>query len=421
MAKGQTKKASKKSGKGKSGKKSTAGSGYDPTPHYKKVPEDYVAVRDVDKATEIRGRPIAIAYDPSAKTGSLTIEDIKGKAHTVAILTATMFDCLMFFLGEYDNLPKFRQSDKAYRDNLIKRALLFKPRVPLLFRCFTADGDLVLYGVMSDKWRPVAAEDHIDIVKDTLKECGVKATCKLTKSDGLHGGFIEVTPKGNDGVIQPEAHFDFGRWDGYNRVRGIAGGQVLACANQLTLEVRGMMGKLEIGSFKQMSEMHVGSDEKFADLVRKVAEAIGAYGTIVKAAQKVSVSEEKMKMIVQYYTDKNVISARTQALVLEAIKDKKIQQVKGTMYGLAMALSYVGTHNTEIKDGVKYALQKLGGEVLVVSQDPKGYWKIIQTHHDNKPKKEKPKADKPAKKPSKKPAKKGKKGKKGKGKSKAKK
>lgn len=397
--KGQGSKSTDKGGKGAS--KKTAGSGYDPTPFYKKMPDGYTAVRKVGKATEIRGRPIALEYDPANRTGSVTIEDIKGKNHVIRIINALMFDSTMFFLGEYNNLPKFRKADKSTRNNILKRALKFKPRVPLLYRT-AEDGDgTYLFGVMSDKWRQVTAEDHIDIVKSTLKDIGIKAEYEMTKSDGLHGGFIHVTPKGDHDLIQPEAHFDFGRWDGYNKVRGIAGGQVLACANQLSIEVRGMMGKLEIGSFAALSDMHTGNDEKFASLVKKVAEAIGAYGTIVTSAQKVKVSEDRMKMIVQYYTDKNIISGRTQALVVEALKDKEIQQVKGTMYGLAMALSYVGTHNEEIKSGVKESLQRLGGEILVVSQDPKGFWNIIQKHHDAKPKKE---AETPEKKTAPKPA-----------------
>lgn len=371
---------------GKSAKKSESpkGQGFDPKPFYKNVPEGYVATQEVGKATEIRGRPIVLDYDPTSKKGSVTIEDIAGNTHVVRIKTALMFDTIMFFHNEYDNLSKFRTEDKAYRNNMIKRALKFMPRVPLLFRIATDEEGTYVFGVMSDKWRHVKAEDHVDIVKDTLKEVGMKADVKMTKSDGLHGGTIVVTPKDNDGTIQPEAHFDFGIWDGYHKVRGVTGGQVLACSNQISIEVRGLMGKLEIGSFANLNELHAGADSKFSDLVKKVAEAIGAYGTIVDAAKKVKVSKDKMAMIVQYYTDKNVISSKTQALVVAALEDDEIQQMKGTLYGLAMVLTYVGTHNDDIKDGVKQSLRKLGGEILVVSQDAKNYWSIIQNHHTKK-------------------------------------
>jgi len=411
MAKNKGQKSTKKGGKG--AKSKTAGSGYDPTPFYKNVPDDYKAVQKVKKAIEVRGRPIELTYDPDAKEGSVVVEDIKGAVHKIAIRTALMFDTIMFFLGEYNNLPKFRQGDKAYRTNMIKRALTYQPRVPLLFRHTKVGSEQVLFGVMSNKWRPVAAEDYIDTVKNVLKELDVKASISHTESDGLHGGQIVVEPKDNDGIIQPIATFDFGRWDGYNRVRGVAGGQVLACSNQLTIDVRGAMGQLEIGAFAALSELHVGEDMKFETLVTKVAEAIGAYGTIVDAAKKVGLKKDKMEMVVQYYTDKNVISARTQAKLLEAMKSEEIQQVPDTMFGLAMGMSYVGTHDTDLKDGVRGALKTLAGEILVVSQDPKGYWKHIKAHHDKRQTKEKVEQ-----KATKKAAKKEAKAKKGKGKSK---
>lgn len=418
LAKKKTeKKSTKKSGKdskSKEPKKTTAGSGYDPTLHYKEVPDGYAAVKKIKKAVEIRGRPIALSFDPETKTGEVTIEDISGKTHKASILKALMFDTIVHFIGERGTgfESKYRSATKGEREAMIKKALAFKPRTPILFRLAKEKDGLSVFGIMSNKWRQVAAEDYIDIVKDVLKKLDVKATYSLQESDGLHGGAIVVTPKGDDGVIQAEATFDFGFWDGYHRVRGVAGGQVLACSNQITIDVRGAMGQLEIGAFAALTELHTGQDLKFESLVTKVAEAIGSYNTIVGAAKNVTASKEKMEMIVQYYVDKGVLSKRTQEKIVECLKSDDIQQVKGTMFGLAMVLSYVGTHVDGFKDGVRGSLKALAGEILVVSQDPKGYWKLIKSHHekrqskekqdakvekkaDKKASKEKPKADKP--------------------------
>jgi len=390
LVKRKKNKTSKKAGESETGK-STKGQGYDPTPFYTDVPDDYKAVQKVKRALEVRGRPIAMDFDPEIRVGLVKIEDISGKTHEAVIPKALMFDTLVHFMGERSTSfeSKFKSAEKGERAKMIQRLLAFKPRTPILFRLAETKEGFDLFGVMSNKWRQIAAEDYVDIVKDILKKLDVKASFSLLESDGLHGGKIVITPKADDGIIQPEAIFDFGLWDGYHRVRGIAGGKVLACSNQITIDVRGAMGQLEIGAFAALTELHVGQDVKFETLVTKVAEAIGAYNTIVDAAKKVSVSKEKMEMIVQYYVDKGVLSSRTQEKVLEALKSDEIQQVKGTMFGLAMTLSYVGTHVSELKEGVRGSLKALGGEILVVSQDPKGYWKIIKTHHDKQQTKEK--------------------------------
>jgi hypothetical protein len=387
-------KGSKKSAKGK--KDAPAGQGYDPTPFYKRVPKDYVAVQTVKKTIEYRGRPIAIDFDTKARKGSVTIEDIAGNVHTAELRTAMMFDALMFFMGEYYNLSKFRKSDKTTQRNMLDRGLTHPPKVPVLFRTAEDDKGVYVVGVMSDKWVHVAAEDYLETAKSVTSKLGLKANFSLKESDGIHGGEIVITPKLDDGVISPRAVFDFGKWDGYHAVRGIAGGKVLACSNQMTIEVRGAMGKLNIGSFAKLTEMHSGTSEKFETLVEKVMTAIGDYANIVTASKKVALKSKQADMILQYYTDKNVISKKTMAEVQIALKDDEIQQVPNTMFGFAMALSYVGTHNGDVKDGVKSTLGKLCGEILVVSQDAKKYWDIIKKHTEGKPV-EAPKEEAPAK------------------------
>ena len=381
--------------------------GYDPSPFYKNVPDDYKAKKTVKKVTEIRGRPIAVTFDPETRTGDVTIEDITGKAHSAMITRARTFDTLVHYMGERGTgfEAKYKGAEKKEQTSLLTKMMTFKPPSPLLFRLAKVeDGDnkgkMYLYAVMSSKWTSeLTAENSLDTVKEIVKKAGLKANIKMTESDGLHGGHIYITEKGNDGTIAASAHFDFGLFDNYHCVRGYAKGEILACSNLLTIEIKGAMKGLDVGVYASLSEMHVGSLEQFNELVGKTAEALGAYSTIIKSAQKVKVTREKMDMIVQYYADKKQISSRTQEKILKALDDKKIQQVSGTMYGLAMALTYVGTHDDELKDGVKRRLQTLGGELLVVSQDPKGYWNIIQKHHDNRPTPApKPKAEKPTKK-----------------------
>lgn len=386
-------------------KKKPASQGDDSKSLYKKMPDEYKAVQKVKKAIEIRGRPIALMFDTETKTGSVTIEDIDGKGHTARIPKALMFDTIVHFMGQRGTgfETKYKEAEKGEQKKMLERLLTYTPRSPILFRLGEDNEGLYVFGVMSDKWRQVAAEDYYDITKGILKKLNLKAVFDLKESDGIHGGIITVEPKDDGGVIQPKAVFNFGKWDGYHRVRGQAGGKVIVCSNLLTIDVRGAMGHLEIGAFAALSERHVGEDVKFETLVEKVAEAIGAYGSIVNAAKKVTIPDDKLEMILQYYSDKNIISARTLKKLQTALKSKDIQQVKGTMYGLSMALSFVGTHDNEIKDGVKKSLQNLAGEILVVSQDQKGYWKLISSHHEKR--KEKTKDEKPAKVEEKKPEK----------------
>ena len=405
VKKKSSKKSTKKGGSGAG--KSTKGQGYDPTPFYKNMPEGYVAVKKVKKVTEIRGRPIGVSFDPNTRTGDVTIEDISGNVHSALITRSRTFDTLVHYMGErgtgFEAKYKGAENDSERKKMLI-RALEFISPSPLLFRIAKVEGGEnkgkpYLFSVMSSKWTSeLTAENSIDTVKSIIKEAGLKANIKMEESNGLHGGHIWIEVKGNEGVIAASAHIDFGLFDNYHCVRGYAGGQILACDNQMTISIKGAMKNLDVGVFASLTEKHMGSTESFNDLVSNTMKALGEYDTIVNAGKKVTVSKEKVEMIVQYYVDKGVISKKTQEQVVEALKSEKIQQVKGTMFGLAMAFSYVGTHVDGLKDGVRGALKSLGGEILVVSQDPKGFWKLIKAHHDKRQSKDKqePKAEKKA-------------------------
>lgn len=361
---------------------------FKPEELYEKFPEDFEPVRQEKKVKEIRGRAVEISYDYEKKNGLIVIEDIEGKRHEVKLIGAKMFNTYMYTKGWFNQMSAFRSGDEKKKVRMVQQALDKKPRKPYLFRVAkTAEDEDYLFGILSDRWRAVRAEDYVDTVEEVMEELNFKGNIKVIESDGEHGGYIKLESGATHDVIQPKAEFDFGLFDGYHKCRGKAGGMILHCSNEMTIDVRGKMSDLDIGGFSSLSKNHWGTDEEFKELVTETLQSMGKYSDIIDNSKKVGVTDEKIEKILQYYVDKNIISDRTRGTLMEALEDEEVQQVPNTLFGLSMVLSYVGTHE-DLSPGVLKTLQRLSGEILVVSQDAKRYWKIIDTHHKKKQEKE---------------------------------
>ena len=349
------------------------------TKTYTKIPENYVAEQQVGKAKEIRGRVIVLEFNTETNRGSMTVEDIEGKEHQIQIRKSIFFDSVMYYTGKTINYPKFKADDKNVQKAAINSALEVPQKTPILFRTVEDKDGEYLFGIMRNKWRPVAAEDYVDVAKDKLKELGRKAEVEIIPSDGLHGGIISITPEETHDVVKQTAFFNFGLWNGRNGITMSSKAIVLACTNQLTTDIHGKMKGLKIGSACRISDIHAGKDIKFESLVEKVVESMDDYYNIIDVAKETEISEEQRKVILNYYYAKHYFSPKVFKLIQNKLDDKEIEQMPGTMYGLAMVVSYVGTHSEKMKDGVQNQLSKIAGEIIVVSQDFEGYMKIISS------------------------------------------
>lgn len=355
---------------------------------YEEIPDGYKPIVQVKKAKEIRGRVVALEFSTETNKGSMTIEDLNGTGHAIEIRKSIHFDSVMYYMGKQINYPNYKKMDADDQGKSISAALKLPLKAPLLFRIAEDKSGEYLFGIMSNKWRQVAADDYVDIVKDKISALKIKADVDFTPHDGLHGGYITLSPEETHDTLKQTAVFNFGLWNGRNGISINSKTVILACSNMLTTDIRGKMKNLKLGSASRLYDIHAGEDVKFETLVEKVVDSMADYFNIVDIAKKTKLDDKQIETILNYYLVKHIISVKSLAVIQEKLKDKKIQQVPNTMYGLAMVVSYVGTHTEGIKAGVQLGISRVAGEIIVVSQDFDAYYKIVSSVESEEPEKE---------------------------------
>lgn len=335
------------------------------------------AVFEDHEVTEIYGWPKEI--DLSGKTPILWIEAADGSEGLFGadiIHTTPIRRMARFAKTEYEPLGSglLEAGNGDFRKEVIS---LLRARDPILFR--VDDTDDSLFAVVSQRWKRNDVENIIPIVENALPDYEYS----VLPSTGKWGGQLQVELDELEGIIRPSIKINMGRKDGLHSMKVMNAGLMLMCTNQLTMEVANHLKPIlprAMSFFLKQRHCSKVLDEDW--LTETIGEAIDNAKWLIGAfdeAKEWMLDDGDVRQMLTWYWNKGRISQRTARGVYEAYLDDAIAQEPGTMYGMAMALSWYGTHQKDVKPGVQGRLQIIAGEVtLLAGNTDEFYEQVIQ-------------------------------------------
>lgn len=353
-----------------------------PIVHYEGEANPYV--QEDREVTAIYGTLKGWEWDADAREGSVSIRSLDGRTFEAEVRGVTVAKWMVDKTAPNRN---YYVSTDFLTDS---EAVLEACTRPAQFRVVNDPSGDWLFATTSLRYKPLSAEDIIEAVNAAFPDADFSVFKQPT---GQHGGVLSAD-LGKYGPMEVSLRVDCGSKDGFESARSYGAGKVLACSNELTLEVSSLVEHVPDARFETKSR-HL--ETPLAQLVNNIAnvrEAVDRVEEYAEAAKGVKVSEDDARKILAFYEHKGRISARTRDLVLDAFANDELAQVPGTLYGLSMAATWVGTHGTtntgrELSEGVRESLQRIGGEMLLVSKNFKHYYDIVEA---NQPPKEEAKA-----------------------------
>lgn len=341
--------------------------------------------KTANKKEQVAEAPPAVAWDHDTKLvygtiskltdGKLVIKATDGSTHECAVAGRTvMRHGLIQWVGADNKLIKhYLGRGRGHLAKLTQD----DPRVFRIADAKKSGG--VLFGVTGPTYRPFQVEDVVEKVREVMPK---GSTIRMHPSNGKHGGTIEANLGEHAGLIRLGLVIDGGSKNGREAASIRTVGTILACKNQLTMEVAALFEKLKV---EPTVGATMGSRNRHTKTpIATLIESAGALGgqtkdivSLIEKTKSVKLTERQMDDVLFYYMACGRISRKTVEMVREALKDSKVQQVPGTLYGLAMAVTWVGTHDKEAQVGVRASLQRMGGELLVVAPVVRPYLKMV--------------------------------------------
>lgn len=253
-------------------------------------------------------------------------------------------------------------------------------KTPAVFRIVQGDPN-VLFGTVTEKYEPVEVED----LKEALEERLADAEFRISKeSSGTHGGVLDINLD-EEGPADVWIQVNAGHKHGLESATASGRAEILACKNQMTMGVDSLVENIPRFSMEKSARHLPGSIAEFTDELASLKDVLEDFQELTESAKDRELSEEEVRQILAFYIARNRISNRTRDLVYEAWGEDELTQEPGTLYGLAMASTWVGTHGElpsgkELSDGVKRELQEIGGELLIVSGSYEEYFDVVQEY-----------------------------------------
>ena len=328
-------------------------------------------------------------------TMQATVKDKDGLLHTFDISKGGIANLLSAHdPGKWCATSRvFHEDNRSDRDKEITRMVDMKK--VLLWRVLKKEhrknADEVKMGLMltvrTKQWVKTTASDIKPFVKKSLTDNKISFdSLKVQKSDGVYGGKI-VVDFAEDGIFKPSLVVNAGRLGG-QAFRVFGGAEILACSNQLTMEVRKeVLGLLDhegirIKAFSR--KVHRGDMDAVMSGVLEVANAINKFNEFMDEAKDTRISKDMAIKVLLYYEKKKIISKKVREQAEGYLGNEEVEQVPGSFYGLAMILSYVGTHG-ELKKGVSNRMGTLAGEIILVAKNQRKFTDLVQETIDITP------------------------------------
>ena len=324
--------------------------------------------------TEITGHITSIEFTDMEKfkTGVIDVLDVDGENHTINFEKAILIWSAIYKIdnkGYSSNFTKMTQAEDVQGeiDALIKFEKI------LTFRVDTKSN--VLFGTVSLTYQKKIIENFEPIIREFFGD-SEDVSIEITPSTGKYGGKASIQ-FAQDDMATYGIEVDGGALDGYHSLSIVGKGMVLACSNQMVLDtqklIKDSLPKLSFG----VKNSHTGDIEWILDKLGETVDSIETFRTYISDAKSIILTDKQAKNILSFYVAKKVISRKVADKVFESYKDDEIAQTPGTLWALAMATTWVGTHS-EVPAGVAQALKITGGELLIVTSEYDAYLDLIR-------------------------------------------
>jgi len=326
------------------------------------------------EVTEIYGWPTEI--DLSGKTPILWVEAADGSGsygadilHTTPVRRMARFAHVPY---ESEGSRLLEPSEGEFRKEVLD---LLRKRDACLYR--VDDTDDSLFAVVSQRWKRNDVENIVPIIESALPEYDYS----IVEATGKHGGSAHVVLDQIEDILEPSIKINMGRKDGLHSMKVMNAGLMLWCTNQLTMEVANHLKPIlpkAMSFFLKQRHCAKVLDEKW--LTDTIVEAIDNAKWLVGAfdeAKEWVLDDGDARQLLTWYWHKGRMSQRTARGIYEAYLDEAISQEPETMYGMAMAMSWFGTHQKDVKPGVQGRMQIIAGEVTLMSPNTDTFFEDV--------------------------------------------
>ena len=301
--------------------------------------------------------------DTRVTGGEIVFTDVDGNKHESTFDGKTPIFRLFQKVSDYALAEELVALDGRKRTAFMKKA--FAGHDPIIAR-IRENGEL--FCTVTQKWKKNDIENLLPVIEEIFEGNDIN----VTSSTGSYGGKAVVTLADAD-FMTPRVVISMGPKDGQHSVKILSAGKILACENMMTVDVRhAVRGLIPNDSAFYLAQKHSGNilDESLlrGQLMDAKAAAMELSG-VLETAQGRILTEDQVRGILRYYHAERVLSARSASTILGYYSDPEVTQVPDSHYGLIMAVTYFGTHEPELKDGVRHKANTLGGELAVVAGD----------------------------------------------------
>ncbi|MCK5015877.1 MAG: hypothetical protein KAS32_02300 [Candidatus Peribacteraceae bacterium] len=327
----------------------------------------------MQEITDITASIEALTIEEGGHSGNLLIRDEDSNIHEILIPSKTKVGKVFYEANptKYRNGLKFLW-DLPTVDQDAEIASICTDK-PIVFRIYQENGKNVLYAPVSTKYKQTKIENILPTIQSLLPP---DTEIQVQPSNTRHGGKANITLIKN-GLGLYTLGIDAGTLNGQSSLHLRGGGMILQCSNQLTFEISKEfqdIPTLDINSrVVHMSGGIAAFEKKLTEAIKSIKE----FSTTIESAKSIFLTPETTSHIIDYYISKKRISALTRRHINEALLDSNVQQLPGTLWGLAMTVTYVGTHHPKLRLGVKRALQSMGGELLIVATNYPAFKAIV--------------------------------------------
>lgn len=350
------------------------------------VPQGKPVVEEDGEVTEILGRITkvkVIETDKGDRHMTFDITDLNGKtwkglyANTKVIRGSVRW--VMKHIEGNQN-DQFEAAMATPRDELQAQVDANMDYQPIrLFRCVfdPETGRKDIFANVSLSWQKIKIKDLMPTIKEVFADTPQAIIKPFIETNGKHGGKCQVAVPGLSDLFDLNFEINAGQLDGYHSAKVSAGCTILYCLNQLTFPSNAIPDLENVFNFHKR-QVHAGANENFKDnLAGTFAQAKEDIFSMLEASKKAKLTKKQQEDILTYFVAKGRLSSTDYEEMVKNLSDKEIAQVPGTMYGLAMVVSYRGTHEEKLTDRKRGRMAVVAGELFIVSKAKDAYLDLV--------------------------------------------